>query len=179
MYVHTFFPGSVQGPAKALLLNSVLIEGKESLIMQVKIWKLFRTKLAQQANGFVWIPLALTPMCITEVGIIPFSQLLLNGNWGIKKQASKSKNLKKFWNNIGWTGCKACKRSILNAPSSCLSIRWRGILFSHFLLYWSNKNGFPHMRVKCWNIFRTKLPQHTAQFECPGWERSTFLYVGK
>ena len=104
--------------------------------MKVKSWKIFRTKLAQQAaNGPVWMPRALKPLCLVHIGRIPFPGAIRNWH----------SPLSPVWKSrVG----KISEQNWLN--------RLQMVQFE------CHRHWAPSMKVKSWKNFRTKLAQQAA-----------------
>ena len=80
-----------------------------SPVWKCKSWKIFRTKVTQQdANGPVWMPQALKPLCLIHFWSWVNSLFRLLALWGNKNglPSMKVPKLKIYENKSDSTGCK-------------------------------------------------------------------------
>ena len=112
------------------------------------------------ANGPVWMPQALNPLCLIQFWSWMNSLFSILAFWGNKNwpPSIKVEKLENFRNKMGFRGCKW---SILNAPGTQTPLshpifKLEEILFS-ILALWGNKNWPPSMKVKKLKIFCNKM----------------------
>ena len=127
--------------------------------MKVKRWKMTRTKLAQRAaNGPVSMPLAMNPLCLTQVGRIPLLTFLGDkGNWLPSMKVSNWKNFRTKLAQRAASGPVWMPQAL--KPLSLIPIGKGKFSQLPLLALWGNKNWLPSMKVRSWKNFRTKLAQ--------------------
>ena len=130
-------------------------------------WKIIRTKWAQRAaNGPVWIPQALKPICLIQFwswvnSLFPLLALWGNKNW---PPSMKVQKMQIFLNKMGWKGCKW---SSLNAPGTETPLSHSVLELEEFpfLHYWLSgviNFGLPVWKWKKWKMIRTKWAERVA-----------------
>ena len=154
----------------------------------VKRWKCFRTKSADQvANGPVWMPQVLKPLCLIHFSRVPLSHFQPSSLWGNKRWFIMGGWVKR-WKHFGKKPARQAENVPLWMPQVlqplCL-IDFSRIPFSHFLpsSLGGNKKWFIMVGwVKKVEKIRDKIILTDWKCSClnaPGTETTVFHWLFK